>query len=498
MSSVLVNNQWYNSNGDIFRSLNPANQEVVWEGKAASKNDVERAVQAASSAFNSWSSLDITERQKYIEKYVDILSDNSLEYARVLSTENGKPLWEAKSEVASMVAKYTASVKAYGARTGTEVNLGPVSNMLTHRPIGVMAVFGPFNFPGHLPNGHIIPAILAGNTVVYKPSELTPLCGELMIKYWIEAGLPEGVLNLVQGGGEVGKALVASADINGVLFTGSYKTGKAIHQALAGRPEVLLALEMGGNNPLIIDNDINNLDAAVYNTIQSAFITSGQRCTCARRLYIPDTDQGNKYLDRLVQATRNISVSDGYHFHNLDPNSNSEAFMGPVVSLTSKNNILSFRDNLVKNYGADELVELKSFSDNSAMLSPGILAIPRLDSNSSLDQECFGPLLQVYRYESFNQAILAANNTTFGLSAGLFSDNRGNFDLFHKLIRAGIVNWNKPTTGAVGSLPFGGIGHSGNFRPSAFYAADYCAYPMASQFSESLILPEALTPGINL
>lgn len=498
MNSILINNQWQNSNGNIFQSLNPANQDVVWEGKAASTSDVDNAVAAASKAFLAWASLDIEQRKKYLEKYVDILTNNSLEYAQAISSENGKPLWEAKTEVAGMLGKYAASVKAYDARTGTSINQGPVSSMITHRPIGVMAVFGPFNFPGHLPNGHIIPALLAGNTVVYKPSELTPLCGELMIKYWIEVGLPQGVLNLVQGGGDVGKALVASSKINGVLFTGSYTTGKVIHQALAGRPEVLLVLEMGGNNPLIVDNDINNLDAAVYNTIQSAFITSGQRCTCARRLYIPDTDLGNKFLDRLVQVTSNISVSDGYNHHNLKANTDSNAFMGPVISLASKNNILNFKNDLINNHGADELVELRSFSDNSALLSPGIVAMPSINSADNTDSECFGPLLQVYRYNNFEQAIAAANNTAYGLSAGLLSDNENNFDLFYKLIRAGIVNWNKPTTGAVGSLPFGGIGHSGNYRPSAFYAADYCAYPMASQFSETLTLPDALTPGIEL
>ncbi|MEG1215068.1 MAG: aldehyde dehydrogenase family protein, partial [Leclercia sp.] len=168
-------------------------------------------------------------------------------------------------------------VRAYHERTGeslTEMADGAAS--LRHRPHGVLAVFGPYNFPGHLPNGHIVPALIAGNTVVFKPSELTPWTAEETVKLWQAAGLPDGVLNLVQGGRSTGEALAQSSEIDGLLFTGSANTGYHLHQQLAGAPEKILALEMGGNNALIID-EITDIDAVVNLTIQSAFVSAGQR-----------------------------------------------------------------------------------------------------------------------------------------------------------------------------------------------------------------------------
>lgn len=502
MNSLLINNNWQNGNGINIKSVNPANQDVIWQGNGANKDEVKLAVTAAKKAFTTWASLSFEQRSSYVEKYVKLLEVNKEEFATIIHLENGKPLWEARTEVAGMIGKFAASVNSYNTRTGSMDNKAAVSSRLVHRPIGVMVVFGPFNFPGHLPNGHIIPALLAGNTVVYKPSDLTPKCAELMVKYWLEAGLPAGVLNLAQGGSETGIELVAHPSINGVLFTGSYKVGKLIHQALAGRPEVMLALELGGNNPLIIDSDINNINAAVYHTIQSAFVTAGQRCTCARRLYVPKDTNGDNFLSQLVEATKNLAISDGHNMINMAADSNQDPFMGPVISLVAKNNIIEFKNSLLKNLDCEELVELRGLDDNSALLTPGIVLVNEdsdaLSTNENIDQECFGPLLQVYRYNNFDEAIRYANASQYGLSAGLLSDNKANFERFYQNIRAGIVNWNRPTTGAAGNLPFGGIGHSGNYRPSAAYAADYCAYPMASQYSEDLELPTDLTPGVKI
>lgn len=491
MGSILINNSWCDGKGTKFSSLKPSNQEVLWHDNAANSEQINQAINAAKKAYTLWSKFELEQRQRYIKKYIDILATKQEEFAKVIALENGKPLWEAKTEVAAMLAKYDASVKSYEQRTGT---VSSQASMLSHRPIGVMAVFGPFNFPGHLPNGHIIPALLAGNTVVFKPSDMTPLVGETMARYWLEAGLPAGVFNLIQGGAEQGRALIASPDINGVLFTGSYNTGKLIHQQLAGRPEVMLALEMGGNNPLIIDNDLNNIDAVVYNIILSVFITAGQRCTCARRLYIPNTDLGHHLLERLGMVTNNLAISDGINHLNLSKD--QAAFMGPVISLNAAKSIINFKNNLLQQVGVKELCELKLLASNSALLTPGIV-LHTTKGQALPDLECFGPLLQVFYYDSFDEAIERANQTHYGLSAGLFSHNRNNFDKFYKFINAGIVNWNKPTTGAVGSLPFGGIGHSGNYRPGAYYAADYCAYPVATQYSDSLELPASLSPGIN-
>ena len=406
--------------------------------------------------------------------------------AAAIAEEAGKPLWEARAEAGLIAAKVTVSKKAYEERTGNrshEIAIG--TSTLRHRPHGVIAVFGPFNFPAHLPNGHIVPALLAGNTIVFKPSELTPKVAELLITLWEKAELPAGVLNLVQGGRETGIAL-AKADIDGLFFTGSYATGKLLHQQFAGHPEKILALEMGGNNPLIV-TDIKNLDAAVYYTIQSAFITAGQRCTCARRLIVPKGIVGDQFIKQLVSATAAIHVAAPDH----DP----EPFMGPVINEQSALRLLAAQQSL-QQAGGESLLAMQQLKKATGLISPGIIDITNI--SNVVDEEYFGPLLQVIRCQDFDDAITIANNTKYGLSAGLIADSRELYDEFYQRSRAGIVNWNQQITGAVGSAPFGGIGCSGNHRPAAYYSADFCAYPVASIENEQLTLPETLSPGISI
>ena len=195
-----------------------------------------------------------------------------------------------------MIGKVGLSKKSYNERTGETENPMPVGKaFIRHKPHGVVAVFGPYNFPGHLPNGHIVPALIAGNTIVFKPSDLTPKVAEVYVKVWESIGLPKGVLNLVQGQVETGKSLAAHPQIDGLFFTGSSRTGKILHEQFAGHPGKILALEMGGNNPLIV-HGVSDIDATVHDIVQSAFITTGQRCTCARRLFIENSPQGDAII----------------------------------------------------------------------------------------------------------------------------------------------------------------------------------------------------------
>ncbi|EKO3585565.1 succinylglutamate-semialdehyde dehydrogenase [Vibrio metschnikovii] len=478
--------QWIAGQGDALSSISPYDDQVVWQGNSATAEQVEQAISAARQAFIAWKNRPFAEREQVVLAFAEQVKANSEKIAEVIAKETGKPLWETRTEAAAMAGKIAISIRAYHERTGQQQReVAGNTIVLRHRPLGVMAVFGPYNFPAHLPNGHIVPALLAGNTVVFKPSEQTPWTGELAMQLWQAAGLPDGVLNLVQGAKETGIALAQSKNIDGLLFTGSANTGHLLHRQFAGQPDKMLALEMGGNNPMVISEHYGDIDAAVYTIIQSAFISAGQRCTCARRLYLPEGEKGDKLLDKLLKATEQLRIDQPF----ADP----APFMGPQISRAAAEFILTAQANL-QALGGKNLLTAKA--QQAAFVTPGIIDVTAI--NDLPDEEYFGPLLQVIRYQTLPQAVALANNTRFGLSAGLVSTDDQEWQYFIDHIRAGIVNRNRQLTGASGDAPFGGPGASGNLRPSAFYAADYCAYPMASMEGQTTELPATLSPGVVL
>lgn len=485
--NLYIDGTWVQGRGDQWIKSNPVNQQPIWRGHAADSHDVEQAGLAARQAFLLWARRPLAERIAVVEAFASLLEQHKTHLAQVISQETSKPLWETLTEVQAMIGKVAISIGAYQQRTGeTTTAFADGVATLRHRPHGVLAVFGPYNFPGHLPNGHIVPALIAGNSVLFKPSELTPWTAEETVKLWHQAGLPAGVLNLLQGGRQTGEALIQTAQIDGVLFTGSAETGGVLHRQLAGHPEKILALEMGGNNALIID-EITDLDAVVNLTLQSAFISAGQRCTCARRLIVKRGAAGDAFVQRLLQATQQLLIGEW----DAEP----QPFIGGVISVHAANQMLAAQQRLIE-LGANVLLELKALRDNSSLLRPGILELT--DVTDVPDEEYFGPLTMIYRYDDFDEALRLANATRFGLALGLVSPDRALFERLLLEARAGIVNWNKPLTGASSAAPFGGVGASGNHRASAFYAADYCAWPMASLEREQLNLAEKRSPGIVL
>lgn len=485
--SQLINGTWLDGQGTVFEKTNPVTNEVIWTGQEATAEEVDQACTAARQAFAKWARTSLQDRIAIIERFGKLLEENKQQLAKIISLETSKPFWETLTEVQSMVGKIAISIKAYHERTGestAKIAVGTAS--LRHRPHGVLAVFGPYNFPGHLPNGHIVPALIAGNTVVFKPSELTPYTAQETAKLWQQAGLPEGVLNLVQGGRSTGEALSKAKEIDGLLFTGSANTGYFLHQQLAGAPEKILALEMGGNNALIID-EITDVDAVVNLAIQSAFVSAGQRCTCARRILVKNGEAGDRFVARFAEVAKNLVVGKW----DAEP----QPFMGGVISSRAADHLIEAQKQLIA-LGAKPVLEMTRPQADSSLLTAGILDVTGVEGIA--DEEYFGPLTTIARYQDFDEALRMANNTRFGLSVGLVSPDR---ELFERLLieaRAGIVNWNKPLTGASSAAPFGGVGASGNHRASAFYAADYCAWPMASLEGTDVNLPEKLSPGIVL
>ncbi|HET7313610.1 succinylglutamate-semialdehyde dehydrogenase [Salinisphaera sp.] len=489
---LFIDGAWQTGRGEALTKTDPIGGGTVWRGATAGPDQVDAAIAAARAAFPGWARRPFAERVALVEAFGQQIEAHKEELATSITRETGKPLWEARTEIGAMIGKIAISQTAYHERTGERAKEIPGGRaVLRHRPHGVLAVFGPYNFPGHLPNGHIVPALLAGNTVVFKPSELTPATADLTLQCWQAAGLPDGVLNLVQGEKAVGQALAGHDGIDGLLFTGSAATGKSLHKQFGGRVDKIMALELGGNNPLVVADDGYDagydIGAAVLTIIQSAYISGGQRCTCARRLLVPEGETGDALIAALMRAVADLHVGDP--MDESDP-----PFYGGLATPAAAEKIVATQNELEAR-GATVLARSEILKSGTSLLSPGLVDVTAV---ATADVEHFGPLLTIRRTRSWDEAVREANNTAYGLAAGLIGGDEALWEDFRLRIRAGIVNWNRQTTGAASDAPFGGIGDSGNHRPSAYYAADYCAWPMASMESETLALPENLPHGVRL
>ena len=447
-------------------SIEPATGDELWRGAVG---DVDETVAAARRAWPAWAAQPLSTRMELVRRFANEVRKDAEKLADLIARETGKPLWEARTEVDSVVNKVEISIGAYAERTSQRKLDSALQGTaaLRHKPHGVMAVLGPYNFPAHLPNGHIVPALIAGNAIVFKPSEKTPAVGEALVECFHRAGISAGVVQLLIGGLEEGKALVAHDGIDGVLFTGSAAGGIAINRKLAANPGKILALEMGGNNPIVVWDTPKIGDAAAL-IVQSAFTSAGQRCTAGRRLIVKDA-----LYDGVVSEVKRLAdrLIVGAPFDDPPP------FMGPVIDNDAADGLTgSFL--FLLGHGGKAIKHLARLRDDRPFLSPAIIDVTAMSERP--DIELFGPLLQVVRVDDFDAAIAEANATRFGLSASLIGGTPQDYNRFWANVRAGVINWNRPTNGASSAAPFGGVGISGNHRPSAYYAADYCAYPVAS------------------
>jgi succinylglutamic semialdehyde dehydrogenase len=451
-------------------SFEPATGDLLWTGEVG---DADREVAAARAAWPSWASKPLTVRIETLRRFANLVRGAKDRFADLIARETGKPLWEAATEVDAVVGKVDISVSAYGERTSQRRMEGALGAKVAvrHKPHGVLAVLGPYNFPAHLPNGHIVPALIAGNAVVFKPSEKTPAVGELLVQLLHEAGVPEGCVRLLIGGPDQGKALAAHPGIDGLLFTGSARAGLSLHRQFSDAPQKILALELGGNNPLVVW-DAPDAFAAATLVIQSAFLSAGQRCTAARRLIVQDGAH-EELIGAVVKLAERLIVD--------HPHAAPAPFMGPVIDNAAADQLQeAFLDLIIK--GGRPLKQLGRPDEGKPFLTPAIIDVTGVSNRP--DAELFGPVLQVIRVPDFDAAIMEANATRYGLAASLIGGSPQFYDRFWANVRAGVINWNKPTNGAPSNAPFGGIGLSGNHRPSAYYAADYCAYPVTSSEAE--------------
>lgn len=478
-----LDGRWAPGEGpDSITGHNPSTGEPLPPWREASRSQVDAAIAAARRALPAWSRRPVEDRAAALDAFARAVEAQAPALTEALVDEAGKPPWEAAGEVRAVVGKVALTLQAWSRRCA---EFGQGADRTRFKAHGAVGILGPFNMPAHLPNGQIVPALLAGNTVVFKPSERTPATAALLTACWEMAGLPEGVFNLLPGGPRVGEWIASHEGLDGLYFIGGAGTGRALHRSWAERPGRILALELGGNNPLVAW-EVGDLERAVPVILQSAYLSAGQRCTCARRLVIEAGSRGDALVRALLRGLDRLRVGAA--------RSQQEPFMGPVISSEAAEQLLGEQAVLLR-AGAQALRMMKHLQPGTGLLSPGLLDATSIDPLA--DVERFGPLLLVRRVPDFAAALDEANATCYGLAAGLITDREALYEEFYHTVRAGIINCNAPLTGASGAAPFGGVGESGNHRPAGFFTVDYCAYPVATRVHPDLPSDAALPPGLD-
>ncbi len=463
--------------GDVLKSINPADpSQVVWRG-SPSADHIDRAVENARKAFGEWSARPMEDRVALLRQWAKVTTENAPKLAGLITDEMGKTLAESTFEAKALAEKVTITLDQISMSrvSDYEVSVNPSrAGICRFKPHGVMAVIGPFNFPAHLANGHFVPALLMGNTIIFKPSEKTPAVGQMLAELMHEIGMPPGVFNLVQGGGDIAAKLVQHDEIDGVLFTGSWPVGRKILQANLDRPGRIIALEMGGNNPSVVLNDAH-LKQAVIENVRSAFATTGQRCTCTRRIIV-QKKMAERFIPAFCKTASTLLIGPG--------RSATPVFMGPLIHGQAVDAVLAAQAELVKAGGRLLLLAAKMDPPTGgAFITPGVVQVDRF----TMDRDCevFGPLAQISIVDDLDDAIEQANATRYGLAASIFTTNDPAYQKFFRECKAGCINRNNGTAGASGRLPFGGVNQSGNHRPAGAFCIDSCAYPVANMVETS-------------
>jgi succinylglutamic semialdehyde dehydrogenase len=456
---------------------------------------IDEAVRAARGAFDRWRRLPQAERAAILKKYQAELKKREDELVQVIAREVGKPLWESKTELAAMLNKVDVTINE-SAKLVADYEVPKImdgtNGVVRYRPLGVMAVIGPFNFPGHLPNGHIVPALLTGNTIVFKPSEKAPMVAQIMAECFEAAGVPEGVFNLLQGNGEVGRRLCVHEEVDGILFTGSYEVGVRIKQDTLQQHWKLLALEMGGKSPTIVWHDAD-LDHAVHETLFSAFVTAGQRCTATSRIIVHPKII-DAFVDRFHERAKAFTIG-----HPLE-----NPFMGPLIEQGAVDRYMKFIG-IASREGCDIIMRGKALElrVSGNYVTPSICRVQESSleaTRKSVFQqtEFFAPAVAILAAGEAEEAIAQANATQYGLAASVFTKDRALYEKFVDGLHMGLVNWNKSTVGASSRLPFGGFKKSGNHFPTALTAVSYCTSPVASlEVAEPKPVAKDAYPGLN-
>ncbi len=453
--------------------------------------NVEEAIKAAKDAYLPWAALELEERKKYLFRLKELFMAHEAEMAELIARDTGKALWDATSEAKNLANKIDITISHslnLVKEERFENALPQVDGVIRHRSRGVMAVLGPFNFPAHLPNGHIIPALLMGNTIVFKPSEQTPAVGQFYAEIMEKAQFPPGVFNMIQGDAETGRKMIAHENVDGILFTGSYEVGLKIKQETLTHYWKILALEMGGKNATVVWDDAD-FSKAIYETLIGAYMSSGQRCSGTSRIILHEKI-AEKFIEKFYQASKKLSI--GHWSEN--------PFMGPLINAGAVEKYVRFQE-IANRENCESLMRGKSLDlkTKGYYVTPSIHLVKKFDPNSVYQKsEIFGPNVAIYTVKDFDEALRIVNSTGYGLVMSLFSKSESLFKKALVEARVGLLNFNRTTNGASSKLPFGGMGKSGNDRPSAHYAIQYCSSPIASLEDPTGFDGTKALPGMNL
>jgi len=466
----------------VIEDRSPADLSMLLGRHPWAVSQADAAVAAAREAQPAFAARPSGDRERLVRRIGALLKDHEEELARAIALDVGKPLWEARTEAQACSAKAAITADEGMKLASPFPAPGQPGAECRFRPLGVLAVLGPFNFPLHLPNGHILPALACGNAVVFKPSDVAPHAAEVYARCLDQAGVPRGLFNLVQGGPAVGAALAAHEGVDGVLFTGSWAVGQAIQKANQGRTK-LLALEMGGKNAALVLADAD-LEKAAYDVLFSAFVSAGQRCTAASRAIV--VGDARRFAQRIVQLARKLSIG-----HPLDDG----VFMGPLASPAA----LEKFERGIRAAEAETLLDARRLQPRGlegCYVSPSVHFVGQRRSSPYEREELFGPDLAIYPAGSEEEALQVANATDYGLAASVHTRSEQAFDRCQRALECGVVNWNAPTVGASGRLPFGGLKRSGNHRPAALWSTLYCSAPVAVLRGDGAFDRNKLAPGV--
>ena len=460
----------------VIQKFSPANLDHhLWDLNVYLKH-IEPVVESSYAGHREWRRTSIDERRNYLNRYKEILLTKKEDIAKAIALETGKPLWETLTEAAALISKVDVTLNHSLPRIDNEhieAIAADTNGHVYHKPLGPCLIIGPFNFPCHLANGQILSALIAGNSIIFKPSEKTAYSAQLMVECFVEAGFPNGVINLIQGGGQTAARLIKEKAVKGIFFTGSKEVGHKILEATHKDLSKLVALELGGKNCTILHEDAN-LAHAEAELIKSCFLTSGQRCTSTSIVAVHKNILPS-FLERFHKLTKSLIVDHPIDFDN-------EPFMGPLIDQNSVDNYLTYMG-MAKREGTEEIMRGKVLEKKfkGHYVSPSIHLMEKAEQSSHfLTSELFAPNAIFVPYDDFEEAVEIANITNYGLAFSIFSEQKSYYEKCLQEVESGIINWNRSTVGAHSRLPFGGIKNSGNYHPAAVTTIDACVYKMSS------------------